>query len=440
MPLELGLRGDPAQSIPWIAEFCAEAIRAGCSLRVLVADDAWLPDLSNALDLAIRPLCLVLPAADFTAHITLRATLALMRSRITRNADEDWQTAWAAQQALIETRQTAWQAATAWSATEASTPWPADVAELFPVCITPATQASRLWSAPPDLALVFDDAVLPAALESQLQQSRVLLITQSASTQPQTGALVVADREAHLRLEMEAVSSEIAELELELATVQGELAEFTHRYHELIGSRITALDALQAELALRIAARAPKDTAAQAAAEEAKARAEQSQQDEARYREASQDSGEPAAFRPDADIRKLFRQVAQKIHPDRARDEADRNWRTQLMAEANRAYRAGDAHTLREVMSLWQEGDTTVAPAGASSASALELQLQRMTRRLAEIQRELNTLFASRLYELFLAERMARKQKRELLDEMAAKLDLQIAAAEGRLAEFAEAS
>ena len=436
MPLEVALGDHAGHRVAWIAEFCAEALRQGQRLRVLVEDDAWLPDLSNALDLAIRPLCLVVPAADFTAHITLRATLSLMRSRITRHADEDWQAAWASQQAWLEAHNAEWQAALAWSASEASTPWPADIAALFPVCITPARQALRLWREAPALALVFDDAVLPEALDAQLQHSRLLLLTHAAAPPPTGGALILADRDAHLRLELEAVTAEIAELELELATVQGELAEFTHRYHDLIGSRMTRLDALQAELALRIAASMPKDSAAQAEAAAAEARARQSEQDEARYRKAAADEGEAPPFRPSADIRKLFRQVAQRIHPDRARDEADRDWRTQLMAEANRAYRAGDAHTLREVMDLWREGSAGKAPRDGDNASAVELQLQRMQRRLAEIQRELNALFASRLYELFLAERMARKQRRELLQEMAAKLDLQIGDTETRLAAF----
>jgi hypothetical protein len=43
--------------------------------------------------------------------------------------------------------------------------------------------------------------------------------------------------------------------------------------------------------------------------------------------------------------------------------------------------------------------------------------------RLLEIERELQKRFGSRLYELFIAARQARRQGRDLLAEMAEKLD-----------------
>jgi hypothetical protein len=57
-----------------------------------------------------------------------------------------------------------------------------------------------------------------------------------------------------------------------------------------------------------------------------------------------------AASLADADqaLRRLYRQLARRLHPDRATGEADRPWRTARMAEANAAYES------RDLMALWR--------------------------------------------------------------------------------------
>ena len=52
-----------------------------------------------------------------------------------------------------------------------------------------------------------------------------------------------------------------------------------------------------------------------------------------------------------------------------------------------------------------------------------------MQRRFSEIEAELNHLLASSLYEFFIAAKLARAKGRDLLQEMADKLDSEIAAA-----------
>lgn len=429
MPLETDAPADP---VPFFAAFCAEALAAGKNLLLLVADDQLLPDLSNALDLAIRPLCLILPDTDFTARITLRASLSLLRSRLQREAEPAWRQAWDAQKARLETNAGLWQAALAWSAGERPEPWPGDVAELFPLRIAPVGRALSLESPQraPDLVLVLEREPLPEDADALLAASRVLVFNPPPVREAFLGALALSDRDLRLRGEVETVGRAIAELELELATAQGEMSEFSHRYHTAVGERMARLDELQAELALRQAAQAPDDPQARERAETARERADESRRDERRYREAAAEAG--ARFRPGADIKKLFRQVAQKIHPDRARDEADRERRTRLMAEANRAYRLGDGAALREVLRRWNSGEE--AAETPADRELMERQLERLRRRLAEIQGELDGLYASRLYELFQAENQARRQQRDLLEELTRQLDEQIAALLHRLA------
>ncbi|MFN6961500.1 MAG: J domain-containing protein, partial [Rhodocyclaceae bacterium] len=216
---------------------------------------------------------------------------------------------------------------------------------------------------------------------------------------------------------------------------------FGARYHELVGGRIARLDRLQAELAEARLERMPEDAGRAQAARDARARATQSQRE---YETAGRRWQERVPhFVPDANLKKRFRQLAQKIHPDRASNEADRAWRTQLMSEANRAYRAGDAAALEGVFARWLAGSEGASGAATGAVppaptfiarEGLVAQRDAIRRRITAIGAELDRLYGSKLYELFAAARLAARQGRDLLAEMAQRLDARIAQAEAELA------
>lgn len=388
------------------AALAAEALAENRSLLLITPGDELLPDISNALDLDLRPLCLVLPEAEYVRRIVLRATLSLLKSRLARSGEDTSGPAWFAQRSRIAEHAELWQACLAWGARGLDRePWPAGIERFFPVRILPQALAGTL--------------TLP---------SDSVVILGAADEPPPSRSLVVADETARLRAELEVLTQELSELELELATAQAEIADFTRRYHALVGTRMAELDALEAEIADRRVATAPGDAKARHAADTAHAQAERSRRESERFTEAH---AQDRPFVPTGDLKKLYRQLAQKIHPDRARDEADRAWRTQLMSEANRAYRAGDEVALREVIALWNEGREGAARPGADDPAP---QVARLKRRIGEIENDLNRLFGSKLYELFIAANMARRAGRDLLQEMADKLDVRIAAARATLA------
>lgn len=416
-----------------LAALAAEALARDRRLLIVVPDDEPLPDISNALDLGLRPLCLVLPAADYAVRIALRATVSLLRSRLARSPDDSEGPAWAAQRRRLDEAAEVWQAALAWCTRGLDREaWPAGIGSLFPVHILPLSVARLLETSAAWVALVQPERLPEEARAAWPGAQRTLLLG-GGSVGIGGSALATIDTAARLRAELELLTQELSELELELATAQGEIAEFTRRYSTLVGSRMTELDRLQAQVALRRARQAPQDTAAQQRAEAAQSQAEQSKREQQRFADIGRE--EAPAFRPTRDVKKLYRQLAQKIHPDRASNEEDRTWRTHLMSEANRAYRSGDETALHEILALWQEGEgrTPAVRQRGEAPAGLMAQVAAVRRRVAEIETELNRLYGSRLYELFAAANMARRQGRDLLQEMADRLDLQIAAATAEL-------
>lgn len=430
-PAELAL---PPRWVDAAAALAGLVLADGKQIQIVVPDDETLPELSNALDIDLRPLCLVLPEADFATRIALRATLTLLKSRLGRHAD--LHPVWESQRSRIERLAGSWQAALAWGQSETEAAWPADIAHLFPARLLPASHAAA-FAVPADLQLlVAPERMQPAHRDALLQLAPQTLCLSASGRGAERRRLVVFDDAERQRYELEVLTREIAELELELATAQAEIADFSQRYHAAVGRLMVELDALQAQIAALEAERMPDNVELRQAAEQSRAQAERSQQEQRHFEEAPrQAQAEPRPFAPSRDLKKLYRQIAQKIHPDRADSEADRDWRTHLMSEATRAYRNEDENGLREVLTLWQEGPAAGAPV-TGSRSAMESQLQGMKRRLAGIQAELDRLLASRLYELFVATRLARRQNRDLLQEMAVTVGLQIDAARQRLQEL----
>jgi hypothetical protein len=431
---EIGAPADPSVTLPALAALAAEALARDRTLWIITADDALLPDISNALDLSLRPLCLVLPGADYAGRIALRATLSLLKSRLTRAAEDSNGPAWTTMRAHIKNDDALWRACLAWSkrGLDSEAP-PPGIGNLFPVRIGPWQLAERL-DAPAEWVMLAQAGQLPANIRTPWPGANCTLMLAAGPLSGTTG-LAVIDETSRLRAELEVLGQELAEMELELATAQGELAGFTERYHALIAGRMAELDRIQADLAKLRMQHTPDDPLLNTGAEEAEARAQQSHRESEAYR-TREGTGEER-FAPGNDLKKRFRQLAQKIHPDRATNESDRAWRTQLMSEANRAYRAGNTGALDEVLALWLEGrsDTRPTPAASTSAAsaALAEEVARIRQRLAAIVSELDRLYGSRLYELFAAARVATRQGRDLLKEMAEQVDRQIDLASSQL-------
>jgi hypothetical protein len=220
------------------------------------------------------------------------------------------------------------------------------------------------------------------------------------------------------------LQSRLADLELELFTLHLELTEFESLYCAKVGPIYAELDELDALIAERIAQRRPGDTRAAEAASTARRHADET-------RQAASDAltvpVQPPA-RSDS-LRDLYKDAAKRIHPDFARDEADRKVRERLMTEANLAYARGDEASLRAILEEYDSSPDTVL--GTDIAAELVRVIRRISladKRIQQINAQIAELKASELFTLKNLVEDGQQTGKDVLGDMVGRLKQQVAA------------
>lgn len=246
----------------------------------------------------------------------------------------------------------------------------------------------------------------------------------------QTRGVKPEERElAHKQREQERLEAELAECELRLASLRGELGALEHRYLKSVGLPYAELDELRAQIAERMVAQDPSNERLQRAAREARARA-----NESRSAAPAKDAEETRQFSPSLEIKRLYREVAKRIHPDLTADANDRARRQELMAEANQAYHKCDQTRLGRILETYESSPESVQGDGAGAELIRVIRkLSQMKNRLGEIETEAGQLVHTDLYMLKIQANDAQAQGRDLLAEMAEKVKMRITNAKERL-------
>ena len=129
-------------------------------------------------------------------------------------------------------------------------------------------------------------------------------------------------------------------------------------------------------------------------------------------------------------VKRLYRQLARRFHPDLASDPQGRLLRTEKMAAINDAYAA---RSLAELMALAEGVDMAGLPSASQGQTegqmieALEEELRRIERRIKAIRFEISNVTNRSSVQLSMEAKIARQQGRDLLAEMKADLELKIA-------------
>lgn len=237
-------------------------------------------------------------------------------------------------------------------------------------------------------------------------------------------------------IELAKYETTLAQRELELLTFKAELHLFQARYLKILGGLYSRLDDLEARIAEKQARLNPKNREARKKATEARARAEESAKEtrSAQQNSRNSNSENQYQFKPTENLKKLYREVAKRIHPDLAADEKQRIQNQQLMAEANRAYEDGDEVKLRSILHQWENGPESV-PGDECGARLVRVirKIAQVKARLRAIDIEFLKLKESSLFQLKTKVEEHEKKGRDLLAEMAVFMSQKIIEAEQRL-------
>jgi hypothetical protein len=228
------------------------------------------------------------------------------------------------------------------------------------------------------------------------------------------------------REQLATVRTLLAERESEFAELRAKLKTFEGRYLRQVGVLYAELDDLEARIAEREVDLYDSDSARRRA-EEARQRAQET------HEAAFGDAHEAEEFDPPPSLKTLFREVAKRIHPDFARDDAEQEYFTALMARANHAYSRGDTETLQRLLDDHLEINAPIVEEGAA-AELLRItrQIRHAERDIAMLDVERHTLLSSEIAQLYLDAEAAARQHRDLFTELATKLREQIAEARSR--------
>lgn len=245
----------------------------------------------------------------------------------------------------------------------------------------------------------------------------------------------IAKRETPEERELRKKLAELTELEerlgkkeLELATFRAELSAFEAMYMRIVGVKYAELDEIEAKLAEAKLQENPTNKIAQEEATQARARADESKEATEQMEETFE------KFIPSDTLKKLYREVAKRVHPDLAEDDSERLKREELMAKANRAYQEGDTEKLRAILAEWEDSPESVKGKGAGAELVrLIRKIAQVENRLRMIEVEIVQLKKSDLYKLKKKVEEAEIQGRDLLSEMAAEVGGKISKAKERL-------
>lgn len=250
-------------------------------------------------------------------------------------------------------------------------------------------------------------------------------IQASSDAEPRALQAEIARRKEH-----------IAQLELELFDTRAEIARFEHELESRLGLLRRRLDDLHREL----------DTARRRAERRAQwgERADSDRIPDVleQFRKTwehkapppSRPSPERSGEIDEAEFKHLYRELAKRFHPDLVTDRAEKRWREEIMSKVNEAYTARDLSALQELATQPDRPPEPVAKSREQLIAELRADIHHLDGVIAGLEHTLSRLANSDIVSLQLETTMARRAGRDLLSEMAADLQVEIAEVEAELA------
>jgi len=233
-----------------------------------------------------------------------------------------------------------------------------------------------------------------------------------------------------LRADLTDVQNQLIDAEADLADQLAEINAFEFAFEARVGHLIDKLDTLETEVQrynerIQIARNKQVFGSAHIPVEAQYRRTWQSPR-----ASAPTPPLQPLPSASEAEIKRLYRQLARRYHPDLAANERDHLFRTQKMTAVNDAYAA---RSLAELVALAADPDSKIntgrdvsGQTEAQLVQALQGELIRCKSRLQDIEHEIKELHYRPSVDLSLEVKSARRQGRDVLAEMAAEIEKRI--------------
>lgn len=234
------------------------------------------------------------------------------------------------------------------------------------------------------------NALVPVPTESTREYARLTLEIESrkrliASLQAERDTLELALTRFAVELK-----ARVGTLRMDLNRVRLQLAEYKRRIERLKDNDGIDAETLEREVADEFAAEHEERDAE----EEASARAGQ--------RVEGRRSSPRLDPETEAEILRLYRELAKRVHPDLARSERDRARRTELMLKINVAYSERDLFTLQAMARQAEAGEggaTVLTP--EDRVTWAHRSIDRLDVQIDELRAQLDLLMASETYQMW---------------------------------------
>jgi len=145
----------------------------------------------------------------------------------------------------------------------------------------------------------------------------------------------------------------------------------------------------------------------------------------------------PKEFKSSESLKKLYREIAKCVHPDLAIDEGERLRRQKFMAELNHAYQDGDDERLQRIFQEWESSPESIIGEGLGNELIRTIRkIAQIKERLKVIEEQIDALERSDVNQLRIKVIGAQSEGRDLLREMANRLDIEYLDAFNQLLEL----